>query len=500
SLSLNQKLTIVILHEQDMSKAEINQKLDLLYQTASQVVNAKKIKSATPVNTQMIRKQNSLIADMEKVLVVCIENQTSYSIPLRQCLIQSKTLTLFNSVKAESGQEVAEEKLEARRGWFIRFKEKSHPHYIKVQGEAASADVAAANHIFNVDQTVFYWKKRPSRIFIAREETSMPGFKDKLTLLVRANVTDDFKLKPVLIDHSKKSKSLKNYAQSNLPVLEMENKVWMIAHLFIEWFTEYCKPTVETHCSEKTPFKILLLIDNAPGYARALREMYKETNVYNPANTTSILQPVDQGVSSTFKHYLRNMFCKAIASLDSDSSDSYGQSKLKTFGKFTTLDAIKDIYDSWEVKIPILTGVWMKLILILLDDFVGLKISVEEVTANVMEIALELEVEPNDVTELLQSHAQTEMKSGFRIDEQRKWFFEIESTPSENAVNVVEMTTKDLGCCINLVDIAVEEFKRFERSSAVDKMLSNSIICYREIFHERKSQSMRQTSLLFYLR
>ena len=73
--------------------------------------------------------------------MVSREDQTTHTISLSQCLTQSKSLTLFNSVKAERGEKAAEEKFEARRSAFMKFKERSCLYHIKVQSEVASADV-----------------------------------------------------------------------------------------------------------------------------------------------------------------------------------------------------------------------------------------------------------------------------------------------------------------------------------------------------------------------
>ena len=113
----------------DRSKARLN----------NQVLNTKEkflkeVKYCCTREHTNDKRVKSLTADREKVLVVWTD-EASHSIPLSQSLIQSKAPTLSSSVKLR-GQAA-----EARRGWFVRFNERRHPHNVKEQGEATSAHI-----------------------------------------------------------------------------------------------------------------------------------------------------------------------------------------------------------------------------------------------------------------------------------------------------------------------------------------------------------------------
>ena len=90
----------------------------------------KEMKSATPVNTWMIRKQNSLTCWYGESFSGPDRRSNQPEQSLKPKPNPEQGLTHFNSVKAERGEEAAEEKFESSRGGFMNFKE-SHLYNIK---------------------------------------------------------------------------------------------------------------------------------------------------------------------------------------------------------------------------------------------------------------------------------------------------------------------------------------------------------------------------------
>ena len=88
------------------------------------------------------------------------------------------------------------------------------------------------------------------------------------------------------------------------------------------------KPTVETYYSKKRKD----FFQNGTAHRQCTFSLHKISVVFMPANTTSTLQSMDQGIILPFKSsYLRNIFHNTVAVIGSDSSDGSRQSQLKTF-------------------------------------------------------------------------------------------------------------------------------------------------------------------------
>ncbi|XP_068629722.1 tigger transposable element-derived protein 1-like [Battus philenor] len=156
-------------------------------------------------------------------------------------VIQTKAKSLFDGIRSKAvsnnnANGIKNETFEASQGWFERFKVRANLNSIALKGEAARADITAAERYptelkpliheggydsKQVDETGLFWKHLPYRTLIAKTEKSAPGFKaskDGLTLLLGGNANGDFKFKPLLIYQSENPRAMKGCSMNLLPI------------------------------------------------------------------------------------------------------------------------------------------------------------------------------------------------------------------------------------------------------------------------------------------
>ncbi|XP_068224844.1 tigger transposable element-derived protein 1-like [Palaemon carinicauda] len=104
-------------------------------------------------------------------------------------------------------------------------------------------------------------------------------------------------LKPGLIYKALNPQALKNKKKALLPVHWMSNKkAWITKALKLDWFVNCFIPQMKLYLAEnELPFKVLLLMDFAGGYATDLHYDGVQEE-FLPPNTFSLMQPMDQGV------------------------------------------------------------------------------------------------------------------------------------------------------------------------------------------------------------
>jgi hypothetical protein len=124
-------------------------------------------------------------------------------------------------------------------------------------------------------------------------------------------------VKPLVIGKAEKPRCFRNLNVDNLPVIWRSNKkAWMTSYLFSSWLSDFNR---QMRIQGR---HVLLFLDNAPSHPKD--QVYSNVKLYFfPANTTSKLQPLDQGIIKCLKsHYRKRLLRKVISKVDQQKDAS----------------------------------------------------------------------------------------------------------------------------------------------------------------------------------
>jgi hypothetical protein len=345
----------------------------------------KTVANGCPLGAKRVgRARKSIMIEMENALMFWFEDCVSKNIPISGCLIKERAIQTYNYLKTldRFAMESRDHSFNASSGWLDKLKKRFSLHNIKFTGEQASADVEAAesfkknivniiseggysaDQIFNADETALYWKKLPTRTYTNNSQRRAKGLKlpkDRVTLLLCSNLSGSCMIKPMIINNSANPRAMKLVSKNNLPVFWRSNqKAWMTQFLFEDWFHNCFIPGVETLMRDKNIyFKVLLILDNASCHQIKLEHPNVKI-VFLPPNCTSIIQPLDQGIISTFKmHYTKKAFQVIFSRLER----SENRSLIEVWKEFSILDCVEIVNATCvEIKPSTLNACWKQLL------------------------------------------------------------------------------------------------------------------------------------------
>ena len=255
---------------------------------------------------------------------------------------------------------------------------------INLAGEAESADHEAAkdfihvvtdfiiqyikdpSKVYNIDEMGLYLKKMPTSALV-KGDNKMRGFKPnkaRCSVLVGGNMTGE-KLKPLVIGKSANPRDFGKVDKATLPCYyESNKKSWMTTAIYWKWYLECFIPELEAR--HGPDFTVLLLVDNCTSHPEVVGTLDPRVIVmFLPPNTTSLIQPMDQGVIRNLKLRFHALFYdELIRHIDNTPITVTGTKPLVSFYKdVKMLRVIKGIGTAWNgVKDTTIQRSWSKLL------------------------------------------------------------------------------------------------------------------------------------------
>jgi len=323
SISLETKYKVIQLVDKNVSNKEI---LDQFKSELNDSTNISKIKrkrediiktfeSTTTSNLKRMRP--SKYPEIDKALVQFISNCSTNGVPINGTILKEKATKYAN--------EFGYNDFKASNGYFQLFKKRNLVLFQTFHGEANSVSDDTCSEwidiklpqiikdydpkdIFNADEFGLFWRLFPSKSYNLKGKTFKSGNSSKIriSVLICANMDGSEKLNPLVIGRSKNPRAFRG--KKSLPVKYRFNSTsWMTGDIFEEFAQTLNKNMV------KNSRKVLLFVDNCPSHQMIILSNVKI--VFLPKNTTSRLQPLDQGVIKCLKGYYRLSLARKLVSM-----------------------------------------------------------------------------------------------------------------------------------------------------------------------------------------
>ena len=155
--------------------------------------------------------------------------------------------------------------------------------------------------------------------------------KERITVMFCANMDGSIKYKPLVIGKFQNPRCFRGVKA--LPIdYDANKKAWMTTELYEKWLVSFDRKM------KREKRKALLFVDNCSAHDASSLRLEAVTVRKLPPNTTSVLQPMDQGIINNFKVYYRKRIVqRLIVNIESEDPD-----------KITVKDAIDMVDYAWR--------------------------------------------------------------------------------------------------------------------------------------------------------
>ncbi|KAG7211961.1 hypothetical protein KM043_011166 [Ampulex compressa] len=373
-LNIQQRLNVLKDLQEALPVLEIGKKYGIDSTTVYRIrKNAAKISALADKSKRDRKRQRIKLPvyhELDKDLLEWFMEKRALRVYLTDVLMLKKAQELKDNLPSCSHSKVS-------YGWLAKFKKRHGIRLIDMHGEKASADQDGADifvddfkkmieeeninleNIYNMGESGLLWKALPTKTATGDEETNSGANlrKDRITIGLCANALGTHKIMPLVIYPYKNPKALKHEVSLSV-IFRTQVNAWMDRAIFLDWFEHHFKPCVQKYQAEKQiSGKVILLLDNCEGHkiSPGFQEDDDFKIVYLPPNTTSLIQPINQGIIEKTKRLFRHKLLQRVLTYENGITEFYKDYTLK--------NCIDTLSISWsEITENNIRNAWNKLI------------------------------------------------------------------------------------------------------------------------------------------